>query len=204
MKDITQWLEHVPAIELIVEKPLLNLYAHGSHLYGTDNDGSDWDCMVIIETDEDFTMIQEGLYDIHVYSQKEFQRKLDSHAFDVIVSFCAPIIQNVEMNFTLDKMKLRSCVSQKADHSYVKAKKKNIVEKEYYLAKKSLFHSFRIFDFGSQFAKNGCIVDFKSCKEIHDEIMLLEEGDKTWEKWNNKFKKRFNGMKSEFKILAPK
>ena len=155
MKVIAQYLEHVSAIEEIIKKPILNMYAHGSHLYGTHNEKSDLDCMVVVDTDTDFEMIQEDSYDIHVYSQGEFQRKLDSHAFDVVVSYFAPVFQNVEMTFRLDKMKLRACVSQKADHSYVKAKKKNIEENEYYLAKKSLFHSFRILDFGIQIATYG-------------------------------------------------
>ena len=187
MKVIAQYLEHVSAIEEIIKKPILNMYAHGSYLYGTHNEKSDWDCMVVVDTDTDFEMIQEGSYDIHVYSQEEFQRKLDSHAFDVIVSYFAPVFQKVEMTFELDKMKLRSCVSQKAEHSYVKAKKKNIVEKEYYLAKKSLFHSFRILDFGIQIATYGKVQNHESCKEISEEIMSLEEGDKTWEKWNTDF-----------------
>ena len=55
-------------------------------------------------------------------------------------------------------------------------------DKNIYIAKKSLFHSFRIIDFGTQIAKNGRITDYGSTNhiwfEIRDKYLELENWSK--------------------------
>ncbi len=64
------------------------------------------------------------------------------------------------ITFKLDKTKLRVAISTIVSNSWVKGKKKLIVQGDYdlNLAIKSTFHSLRILDFGTQIAMEGKII----------------------------------------------
>lgn len=212
--DNQYWLDKLPSVEHLVGRPVLNYYKYGSHLYGTAKDESDLDCMVVVDDPENgFRQLETDEVDIHVYNQQKFQEELDGQSPNTLAAFFAPVFEKVEFKYVLDKQKLRGQISQKSDHSFVKAKKKNAVEaidpanvpsEQYYLAKKSLFHAFRILDFGIQIASQGRIVDHKSCQVLNDDIMNLAEGEGSWEEWNKIYKPKFNAMKTEFRKYAPK
>ncbi len=82
------------------------------------------------------------------------------------------------------------------------AKKKLTVEKDYdlNLGRKSLFHSFRIIDYGIQIATHNKIVDYSSCNALFEEIMNCY----TWNEMFDTYKQRYNTLCSEFRIVAPK
>ncbi len=66
---------------------------------------------------------------------------------------------------------------------------------------KSLFHAFRIIDFGYQIATQGKIISYSSVNYIWDEI---KDFIGTWEQLNEKYKVQFNKAHSEFRKVAPK
>lgn len=107
-----------------------------------------------------------------------------------------------KFDFKLDKSKLRHSLSAKSSNSWVKAKKKLTVEQDYDLnvGRKSLFHSFRIVDFGIQVASNGRIIDYSSCNYLYSEIISLYE----WTDMFDTFKVRYNKLMSEFRKVAEK
>jgi hypothetical protein len=94
---------------------------------------------------------------------------------------------------------LRSSISQKASHSFVKAKKK-FIDKEIYIGQKSLFHSLRILMFGIQLSKHHKIVDFSEANIYFDDIMNTDD----WNKLNLKYKPIFNRLNTEFRKVCPK
>ncbi|MNR15785.1 hypothetical protein D3C85_1323410 [compost metagenome] len=78
------------------------------------------------------------------------------------------------------------------------------MEKDYnpYIAKKSLFHSFRILKYGIQIAKYGRIFDYTEANYLWEEINSFETND--WEFFKTKYQPVYNELKSQFKLEAPK
>lgn len=107
------------------------------------------------------------------------------------------------------KPRVRSEVSKKCSNSFVKAKKKLLVEKDYdpYISMKSLWHSIRMYDFASQYAKHGKVEDFGSCSELFDEIQRdyeTHDDSEILELITSKYKPKQNRAASVFKLYFPK
>jgi hypothetical protein len=200
----------VEDIKSLVKTDILNIYRYGSQNYGTAHAGSDTDYMVIIKDQE--VKVQEieskeFKLNIQIYTQNMFQKKLDDHEIEFIEAINFPILETVKMTFNFDANKLRHSVSKKSSNSYVKAKKKLTVEKDrdYYSAKKSLYHVFRMLDYGVQLCKNnGKILNWESQKDLYHDIMKLPEDPEKWSEWEKTYKKKYNALSSEFKKVAPK
>ena len=102
----------------------------------------------------------------------------------------------------IDKWKLRESVSAICSNSWVKAKKKLTIEKDYNLriAQKSLWHSMRLYMFGIQIAKTGKIYDFQEANPLWDEIKNADTP--TWDYYKEKYQKKFNSLRSELVKLC--
>ena len=90
----------------------------------------------------------------------------------------------------------------------MKAKKKLTVETERGVeenpedvGKKSLFHSFRIIEFGKQLAQTGKIENYGCSNELFKEIMYSYSD---WGVLFEEYKKKYNTLLTEFRLLAPK
>ena len=186
------------------EKDLVAVYCYGSRVYGTFNNESDYDFIIITsnKTQEQFS---DNLININFFTSEEHQSRLETHEISAIECQFAPadsiLLEKKKFKFKLDKSKLRHSLSAKSSNSWVKAKKKLTVEDSYNLnvGRKSLFHSFRVLDFGMQLANNGKI-DFTSCNSLYKEIMEHYE----WSELFESFKQRYNEKCSEFRLVAPK
>ena len=99
----------------------------------------------------------------------------------------------------IDFKHLRSSISQKSSHSWVKAKKK-LIEGETYIGKKSLWHSLRIMMFGIQLAQLKKIEDFKEANHLYHPILT---GSNNWEEILGDHKGLYNELHSKFKVLCP-
>jgi predicted nucleotidyltransferase len=161
-------------------------------------------------------------YDIHIRTCTEFQSLLDAQNVPTIEAYFSPVIiegetiMNPKFSYALDKTKLRSTVSGKASLAHVKAKKKILVERDrdFYIAKKSLFHAIRLYYFGCQLGSTGTIADFVCCRDLFLEIMGLEfpneteindeEADVLWKKLDEKFTPIYKKKRSEFIAICPK
>lgn len=107
-----------------------------------------------------------------------------------------------------DKQKIRHSISQKCSNSFVKAKKKLTVEKDYdrYTSLKSLFHSIRMAGFACRYAKDGAIKP-DEYKWLYLEIMDEYKNNKDEEVLtliNTKYKQLFNQTMSRFRLYYPK
>ena len=144
---------------------------YGSSVYGTTTADSDVDFICIYPDDVAFKA-QEILdqCDINNYSHSNFQRLLNNQDISCLEAFYAPkkfihIGNFSNYTHTLDLKKLRSKFSERSSNSWVKAKKKILVEKDQErIGLKSLFHSIRILDFGIQLALEGQIYNEKHSK----------------------------------------
>ena len=120
---------------------IINKYRFGSHVYGTNSGASDEDYICVTKT-----KIILGEINVHYYTISEFQYELDNHTIPVIECYFLPEQHIVEkkyngFSFNLDKGKLRINISTVSANSWIKARKKLTVSKEYnkYLALNLLF-----------------------------------------------------------------
>jgi predicted nucleotidyltransferase len=190
---------------------VINIYRYGSRVYGTSNPSSDEDFIIVVKNqDHDRDSLDSSYRKINatIYSESSFQDKLDQHKISAIECYSLPkdlcVKHTKSFIFNLNKELLRSSISEKASHSWVKAKKKFEVEKDkdIYIGKKSLFHSLRIIDLGIQIATNNKITDFSSSNQIWFEIFNNES--QNYQDYKNKYQSLFNYRMTEFRKLAPK
>lgn len=200
--------------KMLPDSTIHNIYQYGSRVYKTNKPTSDYDYIIIADNVQDHNQIDSYSKDIslHTYSIDTFQNLIDNHKISALECFFLPdehkIMDTVRFTFNLDKSLLRKEISQKSNHSWVKAKKKLEIEKEYYIGLKSLFHSFRIVDFGIQIAKDGMITNYSStfCLELWDEIFkyYIDGRNVDWFFYAEKFRHRNNQILTEFRKYAEK
>jgi len=180
----------------------------GSQILGTSNDKSDYDINIILSNIESFEnqlyyTENNKEYNFNIFSKEEFLEKLNNYDIAILESYFSPIsVFFFDINFQINLQKLRVWISSTSDNSWVKCKKKLILNwEDKYIWYKSLFHSFRIIDLWIQLAKYWKIVNFQTYKDLYFEIISQKL---SWEELNEKYKLRWNTLRSEFKQLAPK
>ncbi len=203
-----------------MDNNLIYVFKYGSQVYGTKNNMSDVDVICIVKEKNKTLhstinkLVLENLnqkhikIDINEYSEEEFLIALGNCEISFLECMFLEDKDVIYKSKNLPEVKidlsvLRESISKKASNSWVKAKKKLIVEEDYdvNIAQKSLFHSLRILDFGIQIAKNNKIIDYSSSNFLLDEIKSLEV---SWEVWNQNYKNTYNQLSSDFRSFAPK
>lgn len=183
---------------------ILNCYLHGSRVYGTDTEQSDFDYIVIKTFTEPCTETR-GNEDFSYYSKDDWNRMALNNDVDFIECLFLPDCYKCKETFIpdwyLDKEKIRSNFSRTASNSWVKCKKKLTIEKDFapYIGKKSLWHSFRLLNFGCQLLQFNEIIDYTSVNYLYDEIVHNDITD--WNYFKQKYQPLYNSFKSEFRRL---
>lgn len=190
-------------------KDILSLFDYGSSVYGTRGPQSDYDFILVVENNFiDVNLINEleKYGDINVFKKDEFMSLINEHEITALEClFLSPnnILKNTcEWSFNLHLPTLRNSLSAKSSNSWVKAKKKFIVEKDIneYVGKKSAWHAIRILDFGEQIAVFGSIKDYTRVNYLLSEFLACS----SWEEIDTKFRKTYNEYSTKFKLVAPK
>jgi predicted nucleotidyltransferase len=193
-----------------------NIYLIGSRVYQTHRPDSDFDYLILLRGSGEIREIETPEMSLHLISEDRFQQALIDHEVEFVEALSHPLKEEIKLSFAIDKSKLRSSFSRKADHSYVKGKKKIIIEAqnstlteeereaELLRGRKSLFHAFRILEFGIQLATFNQI-DF-NCADLWKEFASFDfsSGEESWKQWEAIFRPRFNQKKSQFRICCPK
>ena len=186
---------------------------YGSRVYGTASEKSDFDFLLIVPNQCPLPTGHEylnGLLNLQICHKADFQEQLNQHKIKALECWYMPHalmpaegIKHIgaHFKFDLDLQILRSSISEKASHSFVKAKKKIDKEKDYYIGWKSLFHSLRILNFGIQIAKSKTI-NFSDANSYWYEILAAKCYD--WSFFKETYQPVFNSLASEFRKLAPK
>jgi predicted nucleotidyltransferase len=190
---------------LISDKSVLNIYVFGTHLYGCASENSDVDYIVITSDDLlDRENIKCGKHDFNLYSEKTWVEKCKNNhinALEVISISDAKFIikETVRFDVIINPIKLRQSISATVSNSWAKANKKLNVEKDYspILAKKSLWHCFRILLYGIQVAEFGRIVDFNTANYLYEEIINSDETN--WKFFKNKYQEPLNNLRTKFR-----
>lgn len=195
-------------MKYLEDKNIIAIYHYGSYVYRTNTEKSDKDIIVVLDDTEKSTEIIEELkkeHDVNIYSKKDFENLIKEHEISVLECLFLEdkfILKYQQWDFNLDLVKLRNSISQKSSNSWVKAKKKFIVEKDYapYIGQKSAWHAIRMLDFGTQIAQHGKIIDYSNKNSTLKEILNCN----TWEEIDNSFRKEYNETASIFRQFAPK
>lgn len=206
----------------IEDESILAIIPYGSNVY-KNKKSEDLDFFVIVKENIELSINEKDI-DITVLGVEQFLSECKSHTVRCMETIYTP--ENIEhyfitsavqlafkelKNIDIDLKKMRENFSKTTSNSYVKAKKKIIVEKDYdYMSSlKSLWHSIRIANFGSQILENSKI-DFHSMNNLYKEIEKdyelynLEDKEEMWLNINKKYKPLFNKNNSLFKKLCPK
>jgi len=192
------------------------IFQFGSTVYGNKKP-EDVDMIVVYQSSTFFDDVQivSGNYNVNAYHIDTFTEMLLNHKIDAleclfipktVYSYVSPILQRVFNSFVLNKEQLRRSISSTSSNSYAKAKKKIIVKEDFDIASsiKSLWHSFRIMQFGIQLAKNNKISNFKETNSMFLEIIHKYINSKSnWGEIHAEFKPQMNKLHSEFKLLCP-
>lgn len=206
-------------INTIIEKFELKhptIYPYGSQVYGTQRYNSDYDYIVVDDNAQDGR--EESLYcgqhelNVHFHTPDHWIQMIEEHKIFALESVLQTTKDVYRKYLQLDLSKLRKEISEKSSNSWVKCKKKLIVEHDFRIGLKSLFHSFRIIDFGIQIARDGCINEYRSGRmqslfsDIMDSFPFLnaDSAEDEWNRINAKYKPLHNEMLTEFRKLAPK
>lgn len=181
-----------------------NIYIFGSQVYSTASENSDFDILIIANTASPEVEITEGSLNIHILTIDRFLEQLNQHNIRCLECIMAPawaiLQENHKFEFALDLKKLRHSISHICNNSYVKSKKK-ILQGDYYLGIKSMFHSLRIAMYGIQIATTGSINDWACVNTIWVELNSKEWH---WDSLNERFKPYSNQLLSDFRKVASK
>lgn len=181
-----------------------NVYLYGSRVYGTAEEQSDYDFIVVASSLNEATEIRKKNFNIHIHTPDKFRKDLFDHDIKSFECIFAPDfarlqekVQYNDKNFILKPKQLKYKLMSQSFWSFKKAKK-NINGVDDYIGLKSLFHSLRILDFGIQILKYGTIKDFSSANWIWNEIKDSEED---WEVLKERYLPIKVKMEKEFKGL---
>jgi len=214
--EITMSYFNIPKKQFDIDK-VLNVYFYGSHNYKTNNDDSDMDYIIVYDQDDDISdtiKATAGGVELNatLISPEYFQKLIDKHDISVLESLNIQEKYKFErkyFSYDIDLSKLRESISSTSSNSWVKCKKK-LAQGDDLIGYKSLFHSLRILDFGIQLAKHAKIVSFdkpvsNSLKYNNFSELLNEiKSKKDWDDIYDKYKKVYNSLRTEFKLIAPK
>lgn len=187
------------------DKNVINAYSYGSRVYGNFSKHSDYDFIFVVKnrTNEQYS---DNLININFYTEEGHKQRIEEHEISALECLFLDKVhilkETIKIPFKLNISKLRHSLSKKSSNSWVKCKKKLTVKEDYdmNLGRKSMFHSFRIIDYGIQITKNGRIEKYDSCNELFTEIFLYYD----WDNLYNTFKPRYNQLLTNFRTLTHK
>lgn len=180
---------------------------------------NDIDLYVVVDviTESDYTtIVDDTVIDIHHMSRDYFDEMKcggDDPVLLEMMSYCFhnKLLTNMNEGFDktpVDMSQLRHTISSTSSNSYVKAKKKLTVEKDYdkLSSMKSLYHSFRLLNYGCQLAEYGYVKDFydEEMKTISDKILNVYDQTDIVEATKQQLYPEYKKIKHRFKMLCPK
>lgn len=186
----------------------INIYHYGSYVYGTYIEGvSDKDYIIIVPDTAKSEQFKYENIDYNIYTESEWINKMKNNDIECLeCSFLDKryiLKETKKFDLNVDKDLIRKNISSTASNSFVKCKKKLTVQDSYSprIGKKSLWHSIRLLDFGTQIMNFGKIVNYQSVNNIYSQIM---EAPDNWNYLKEQFQPIYNKYHSEFKLAHNK
>jgi predicted nucleotidyltransferase len=222
-KEMVKWIKNskVSTLEDLLnyfpelkQTKLLNVYLFGSRLFGTATEKSDFDFLIICDDyNGDFVLNrnEEPSIDLSIMSSKTFKQKVLNLSYHELITIWFPkeyifleLLPGIEiLNHEIDTSKLRSTLSLQAKQVWERSKEK-FEMKDYQRGKKGITHALRIFELGSQIAKDGIISDFSLANEFHFLMFEKYQKEENWKTVNEVFRPMYIEKHEIFKKNAPK
>lgn len=154
---------------------ITNIYLVGSRLYGTHNNSSDYDFLVVTRNTQGKS-INHPVVNATVFSMEKFQKALNDNKILVLEAYFSPkefrIKEELSFSFEKDLDALRKNGYKTVTETLEIAKKNS---RNYYICRNKLFHAYRVLDFMNQIIDEDRIISFSSSNELY--YALLEEHD---------------------------
>lgn len=169
----------------------INIYEWGSRVYQTSTDSSDWDYIAVVPDDfpKEPDQYEFGNRTYNIEHESEWLTKLQRNSVEVLECISLSpqfIIKKIKTYpFTFNPESAHSAISERASIAWVKGKKKLTIEKDFDWrgGKKSIWHSLRLYMFGTQCAQYGSIVDFTEANSYYNDIVVTKHGETGQEEW---------------------
>lgn len=175
---------------------------YGSFVYGTNDDLSDEDYVVIVK---DYMVITDNItiqdVDFVMFNESTFQEMLRLQKLSAIEPFFSPVVFGdlSSFQYSIDLDLLRRDIAQRSSNAFVKCKKK-LKDGFIRIGLKSLFHSIRMLDFGYQIATTGKIYKFDACNHHLQDINSIGNN---WEELKRVYQPIVNSYATKFRLVAP-
>ncbi len=175
--------------ELNITEDVLNVYPYGSRVYGTNNEFSDYDYIIVTKG----SMLKSGGFKQNaisnkdksiqgvLYSRSGFIDAINNYDISALECLSLPIgdVLQKKWDFKIQKWNNKDFVKSiviKMSASWFSAD--NHSKDGYYdLAKKGLFHSIRILNFAKQLKERNHIYDFTIVNSFKKELDMIDEDD---------------------------
>ena len=168
---------------------ILNIYPYGSKVYGTDDEYSDSDYIIIYKSSflpsgafkDNAITSDDGEVQGVCYSKSGFIDAINNYEIGALECVFLPeekIIQK-KINFNINKFNEKEFIKKiiaKASSSWhfaILSKKDDNIE----YVKKNVFHSLRILDFAIQIKEHGKIINYSSMNKLNIEIFQNDNID---------------------------
>ena len=176
---------------------------YGSRCYGTYNEDSDYDFIIVANNSVENLELTHGDFNFHIQTPDYFQERLDWNDpkdFECLLwSEDNPILEKKEFKIEIIKPKFRHSVSHISSNSWVKGRKK-IEQGDFYIGQKSVFHSLRIPMYGIQILRDGKITDWQCANIYWEDIQSITD----WKDMKDKYHSVRSNIMTEFRSLCPK
>ena len=166
---------------------VLNIYPHGSRVYGTNAPDSDYDYIIVGDNQINakpelvFSTFREKRLNATIYRHDDFLNKIQQHSVSVLECICLSKVQllldTVDFVFTVNPKQLHASFTRKAEQDFARAEKR-FLDGNIKKAKKSLFHGIRVQNFEQQILSGG--IDYSFCNTAWEMIR-----DCPSENWND-------------------
>lgn len=164
----------------------------GSRVYGSANEKSDYDIVVIagaLLPHEEKKVTVNGVHlNIHIYTQDVFIEALKKHDIMNLESIMAPdwarLLEKTVYSKEINKKKLIKNNLTQSQNSWFLGKTK-IKDGNITKGVKGIFHAMRMLMFATQIIEHGFIVDFSAGNKLYDEMINCDEFE--WDYYKEKY-----------------
>jgi hypothetical protein len=184
--------------ELNITEEVIAIYPYGSQVYGTANQFSDHDYIIVTKSTLDSgafknNAVSNANYTVQgvVYSRSGFIHAINEYEIGAMECLSLEkedvVLRKWPFKITkwVEKDMVKSIVKKASASRYIADKNAKHDHREQ--AKKGMFHALRILYFGLQLKEHQKIVNFGECNDLYKEIMRIDADDFDTRDWYDKF-----------------